>query len=82
MYKELKKLDSREPNNPIGKLGTKLNKQRIFNWGIWNDQEAPKEMFNQFAKLISSIQISVTSLTTNNFVCKTVLKLPISQYWG
>jgi hypothetical protein len=27
IYKELKKLDSREPNNPIKKWGTKLNNE-------------------------------------------------------
>ena len=27
IYKELKKLDSREPNNPIKKWGTELNKE-------------------------------------------------------
>jgi hypothetical protein len=27
IYKELKKLDSREPNNPILKWGTELNKE-------------------------------------------------------
>jgi hypothetical protein len=27
MYKELKKLDSRKPNNPIKKWGTELNKE-------------------------------------------------------
>jgi hypothetical protein len=29
IYKELKKLDSRETNNPIKKLGTELNKEFI-----------------------------------------------------
>ena len=43
-YKELKKLDSREPNNPINKWGTELNK--ILNWGILNGWEALKERFN------------------------------------
>ena len=27
IYKEFKKLDSREPNNPIFKMGTKLNRE-------------------------------------------------------
>jgi hypothetical protein len=27
IYKELKKLDSREPNNPVEKWGTGLNKE-------------------------------------------------------
>jgi hypothetical protein len=27
IYKELKKMDSREPNNPIKKWGTELNKE-------------------------------------------------------
>jgi hypothetical protein len=27
IYKELKKLDSREPNNPVLKWGTELNKE-------------------------------------------------------
>jgi hypothetical protein len=42
IYKELKKLDSKEPNNPMGYRA----KQRILNWGIPNGLEALKEMFN------------------------------------
>jgi hypothetical protein len=44
IYKQLKKLDSREPNNPI-KNGVQA-KQRIFSWGILNGQESPKEILN------------------------------------
>jgi hypothetical protein len=33
IYKELKKLDSRKPNNPIFKKGYRA-KQRIFDWGM------------------------------------------------
>ena len=40
IYKELKKLDFREPNNPIKKWGIQLR--------ILNGREAPKEMFNIF----------------------------------
>ena len=40
--KELKKLDSRESNNPIQNWA----KQRILNPGISNGWEAPKEMLN------------------------------------
>ena len=43
--KVLKKLDSREPNNPIFKMGNKA-KQRILNWRNLNGWEAPKEIFN------------------------------------
>ena len=43
--KELKKLDSRESNNPIKKWGYRA-KQRILNWGILNGSESSKEMFN------------------------------------
>jgi hypothetical protein len=38
LYKELKKLDFREPNNPI-KVGYR-DKQRILNYGISNNLEA------------------------------------------
>jgi hypothetical protein len=44
IYNEVKKLDAREPNNPI-KNGEQ-DKQRILTWGTLNGQEAPKEMFN------------------------------------
>jgi hypothetical protein len=44
-YKELKKLDINNPNNPIRKWGTELD--RIFNKGTSNGQEALKEMFKE-----------------------------------
>ena len=44
IYKELKKLDTNNPNNPIKKWGTELN--RILNRGISNGWEAPKEIVN------------------------------------
>jgi hypothetical protein len=44
IYKELKKVDSKESNNLI-KMGYRA-KQRIFNCGILNGPEAPKEMFS------------------------------------
>ena len=47
IYKELKKLD---PENQITLLKMWYRtKQRIFNWGISNGQEVPKEMFNTFS---------------------------------
>ena len=44
IYKGLKKLDSRESNNPI--QNGYRDKQGIFNWGISNGWEAPIEMLN------------------------------------
>jgi hypothetical protein len=44
IYKELKKLDSRETNNPV-KMGYR-GKQRILNWGIVNCIEVPEKKFN------------------------------------
>ena len=44
IYKELKKLDSNKPNNPIKKR-RRVN-QRIHNKVILNVQEAPKKVFN------------------------------------
>jgi len=44
IYKELKKLDHRETNNPIKKMGFRA-KQRIHSWGMPNGWETPKEMF-------------------------------------
>jgi hypothetical protein len=44
IYIELKKLDSRNSNNPI-KMGYR-GKQRILNWGIPNGWEALENMFN------------------------------------
>jgi hypothetical protein len=41
IYKELKKLDTSNPNNPIKKWHTELN--RILNRGISNGWEAPKK---------------------------------------
>jgi len=43
IYKELKKLDSREPNNPI-KKGVQSSTW-IHSWGISNVKEEHKEMF-------------------------------------
>jgi hypothetical protein len=43
-YKELKKLDTNNTNNPIKKWGTEIN--RILTRGILNGLEALKEMFN------------------------------------
>jgi hypothetical protein len=40
IYKELKKLDSREPNNLTKKWGTELNRENL------KGPETPKEMFN------------------------------------
>jgi hypothetical protein len=42
IYKELKKLDTNNPNNSNKNWGTELN--RILNRGILNGQEALKEM--------------------------------------
>jgi hypothetical protein len=44
-YKELKKLDSRNSNNPIKKMGYRA-KQRFLTWGIPNGWEALEKMFN------------------------------------
>jgi hypothetical protein len=44
IYKEFKKLDFREPTNLL-KMGYR-DKQRNLNWGLSNDLELPKEMFN------------------------------------
>jgi hypothetical protein len=44
IYKELKKLISKNPNNPIKKMRSRA-KQRIYNRRILNGQEAFKEMF-------------------------------------
>jgi hypothetical protein len=49
IYKELKKLDSRESNNPIEKWNTELNKE-------FSTKEAPKEMFNIFSHQKSANQ--------------------------
>jgi hypothetical protein len=52
IYKEYKKLDSREhnpENNPVFFFKKKMGyraKQKIFKWGISNGREPPKEMFN------------------------------------
>jgi hypothetical protein len=43
IYKELKKVDTNKPNNPIWKQDTKLN--RVLNRGISGSQEALKEIF-------------------------------------
>ena len=44
IYKELKKLDIKIPNNPVKKWGTDLNK--ILNRRISNGQKTLKKMFN------------------------------------
>jgi hypothetical protein len=42
IYEELKKLDSRKPNNPIFTMGYRA-KQRILNWEILIGWEAPEK---------------------------------------
>jgi hypothetical protein len=48
IYKELKNLDSIEPNKPYFKMEYRA-KQRILNCKISNGREAPKEIFNIFS---------------------------------
>ena len=45
MYKELKKLDSRKPNDPIKNWGTELNKE-FSTEEYRRDLEALEKMFN------------------------------------
>ena len=44
IYKELKKLTTKKPNNPIKKMGYRT-KPIIHNRGVLNGREAPKEIF-------------------------------------
>ena len=66
IYKELKKLDSREPNNPI-KVGYRY-KQRVLNCGISNNLEALKELFKTLSNHGNANQSNpeITPCTSQN----------------
>ena len=56
IYKELKKLDSRKPNNPIKKWGTELNKE----FSTEEYQMAEKHLKNvQKSLIIGEMQIKI-----------------------
>jgi hypothetical protein len=64
IYKEIKKLDSREPNNPIKKLDTELNKEFL---------TEEYQMFENHQKKCS------TSLLNREMQIKTTLQFHLTQ---
>ena len=56
IYKELKKLDSKKPNNPIKQLKMDTGLNRILNRGILNGREA----LNSVHLIIREMQIKMT----------------------
>ena len=56
LYKELKKVDSLEPNNPIKKWGTELNKEFSTEEYRVAEKHLKKEMFNILSHQINENQ--------------------------